>query len=129
MRTSVAVTGGMNFEMPMMAKITQQLTEMVNFMKHENRMYLKSQKAATNEREATPPPANQAPPESPTKAVRQTYESLCKSLVAVLAHTAACAHATAAINAYSQAYYAYLQVWTLFNIRHFDYKVADLSKS
>lgn len=111
LRASAALTGGMNFEMPMIAKITQQLAEIVNFMKNENRMYLKSQKATTaNEREATPPPANLPPPESPTKAIRQTYESLCKSLVAVIAHTAACAHATAAINAYSQAYYAYLQV-------------------
>lgn len=106
------MTGGMNFEMPMIAKLTQQLTEMVNYMKNENRVYLKSQKATqqANEREQTPPPADLPPPESPTKSLRQTYESLCKSLVAVLAHTAACAHATAAINSYTQAYYAYIQV-------------------
>lgn len=115
LRTRAALTGGYNYEMPMIAKITQQLADMVNYMKHENRAYLKSQKAAMNERDQSPPPTTTtATPESPTKAIRSTFESVVKSLVAVLAHTAACAHATAAINAYSQAYYAYLQVGTVF---------------
>lgn len=136
LRASAAVTGGFNYEVPMIAKITQQLTEMSNFMKQENRLYLKKhQKSAaaagsnTTERETTPPATNQPAPESPTKSLRQTYESLCKSLVAVLAHTAACAHATAAINAYTQAYYAYIQVIINLKKTHFfSLALIDLSK-
>lgn len=120
LRASAALTGGFQ-ELPLMARLSQDLSEVVNYMKNENRMYLKSQKASlAGERDQSPPPSSVVPEkvQSPTKALTATYESVCKSLVAVLAHTAACAHATAAINAYTQSYYAYLQVCLSIYLTH-----------
>jgi hypothetical protein len=90
-------------------RMTRSLNEMYNYMKQENKEYVFRQKRLTGESSASAidlTQANQQPEEpSPMTKLNELYEQVTKALTAVLAHTAACAHTSAAINAYNYSIY------------------------
>jgi hypothetical protein len=96
--------------------LSHKLNEIYQFMKNENRQYLKANKIEAKEsasgkqqqlqqlqgdKQASAISPKQPTPTSSKSAINQAYETLIKSLVTVLAHTAACAHSTASISTYN----------------------------
>jgi hypothetical protein len=98
------------------SSIAARLNEMYMFMKNENIMCLKKHALETSSSQQSTKPQQQSankPDEAdkpPTSQLNALFEVVNKSFAALLAHTAAAAHANAAVNAYSYAYYYQQQV-------------------
>ena len=83
------------------AKLTTKINDLFNYMKNENKNYLIQQQIGEKENRTESPSLM----DSLETKINSSHEQLNKALIAYLAHTAATAHHSAAINAINYSYY------------------------